>query len=185
MILDVLVEPDPRLHKVSRPVEKIDDEVLEILHNMEETMYAYEGIGLAAPQVNIFKRLIVMDVEHGREGVVDLEEKAVSMPRKAIKLINPEVIWACEEKVAFKEGCLSVPGHYADVVRPAEVKVRYLDPQGNTCELHGTDLLGVCVQHEIDHLDGILYLQRLSALKREMIVKKLIKAKKSAHASET
>lgn len=182
MILDVLVEPDPRLHQVSRPVEKIDDEILEILHNMEETMYAYEGIGLAAPQVNIFKRLIVMDVYQDREEANP--EKAVPIPRKAIELINPEVIWACEERVAFKEGCLSVPGHYADVVRPAEVKVRYLDPQGNTCELHGTDLLGVCVQHEIDHLDGILYLQRLSALKREMIVKKLVKAKKSADASE-
>ncbi|MGL5784076.1 MAG: peptide deformylase [Alphaproteobacteria bacterium] len=179
MILDVLVEPDPRLHQVSRPVEKIDDEILEILHNMEETMYAYEGVGLAAPQVNIFKRLVVMDVEQVREGA-EMEEKAVSVPRKAIKLINPEVIWACEEKVAFKEGCLSVPGHYADVVRPAEVKVRYLDPKGNICELHGTGLLGVCLQHEIDHLDGILYLQRISPLKREMIAKKLIKAKKSA-----
>jgi peptide deformylase len=184
MVLDVLVEPDPRLHQVSRPVEKIDDEILEILHNMEETMYAYEGIGLAAPQVNIFKRLIVMDIEQGVEGA-DWQEKAISIPRKAIKLINPEVIWACKEEAICKEGCLSVPGHYADVVRPAEVKVRYLDPQGNARELYGTGLLGVCVQHEIDHLDGILYLQRLSALKREMIVKKLIKAKKSAHASAT
>jgi peptide deformylase len=185
MILDVLTEPDPRLHQLSRPVEKIDDEILEILQNMEKTMYACDGIGLAAPQVNRFKRLIVMDVEQRREEA-DPEKKEggdVQVPRQAIHLINPEVIWTSEEDVVHQEGCLSVPGHYADVIRPAEVKVRYIDPRGNTCELHGTGLLGVCVQHEIDHLNGILYLQHLSGLKREMILKKLIKAKKPVHAS--
>lgn len=173
MILEVLVEPDPRLHKVASPVETIDDDILKALDDMAETMYANQGIGLAATQVNILKRMMVVDVGW------DPEKGASS--QKSLKLINPEIIWKADEEAVLKEGCLSVPGQYADVIRPSQVKVRYLDTEGKNQEIEASGLLSACLQHEIDHLDGIVFLQHLSALRREMLMKKLLKSQRAEH----
>jgi peptide deformylase len=134
--------------------------------DMLETMYAAPGIGLAAPQVGVGLRVIVLDV--AREGE----------PKAPMKLANPEIVWASDDDASYEEGCLSVPEHYAEVVRPRAVKVRYLDEGGAAREIEAEGLLATCLQHEIDHLDGILFLDHLSALKRNMILRKLLKEKK-------
>ena len=175
MILDILVEPDPRLHQVANPVETVDAGILKTLDDMVETMYASQGIGLAATQVGILKRMIVVDVDWD-------PEKGVSS-RKPLKLINPEILWKAEEEAVLKEGCLSVPGQYADVIRPAGVKVKYLDIEGNPQEIEASGILSACLQHEIDHLNGIVFLQHLSALRREMLMKKLLKVQRAEHAN--
>lgn len=164
-ILPIITAPDPRLKTVSKPVETVDDVIRRELDDMAETMYDAPGIGLAAIQVGIPKRMLVMDV--AREGE----------PRQLKKLINPEILWESEDLTPYEEGCLSVPQHYAEVDRPAEVKITYLDEQGVRHEEHCTGLFAVCVQHEIDHLDGVLFVDHISALKRQMILRKLKKAK--------
>ena len=136
------------------------------MDDMLETMYDAPGIGLAAIQVGVPKRLLVLDVAREDE------------PRKPQYFVNPEIVWVSDEDVSAEEGCLSVPEHYADVERPAEVKVRYLDYDGAAQEIHADGLLAVCLQHEIDHLDGILFIDKLTALKRNMILRKLLKLKK-------
>ena len=167
-IRPILTAPDPRLKKKSLPVASVDAEVRQLMDDMLETMYAAPGIGLAAPQVDVLKRVIVLDIER---------EDTKTGP---LFMANPEIVEASDEDATYEEGCLSVPEHYADVVRPAKVTVRYLDrdnvEQNLTCE----GLLATCIQHEIDHLDGILFVDHISSLKRNMILRKLLKARKEA-----
>jgi peptide deformylase len=165
--LPILVAPDPRLKLKAKPVETVDETVRTTLDDMLETMYAAPGIGLAAPQVGVSHRMLVLDL--AREGE----------PRQPMKVINPEIVWASEEDSEHNEGCLSLPEHYADVVRPAEVKVRYQDESGAAREVHATGLLATCLQHEIDHLDGVLFVDHISALRRNMILRKLLKARRT------
>ena len=165
-IRTILTAPDPRLKKKSKPVESVDDGVRRLMDEMLETMYAAPGIGLAAPQVGVLRRVIVLDI--------DREE----LKTGPILMANPEIIEASDEDATYEEGCLSVPEHYSDVVRPARVKVRYLDRDGKKQEMACEGLLATCVQHEIDHLDGILFIDHISALKRNMILRKLLKARK-------
>ena len=164
--LPIILAPDPALKLKCTLVETVDDEIRRLAGDMLETMYAAPGIGLAAPQVGVSKRLLVIDAAR------DDEE-----PRP-LCLINPEIVDVSEEDNLHEEGCLSLPEHYADVVRPTWVKVRYLDRDGKTQELHADELLGTCVQHEMDHLDGILFVDHISALKRNMILRKMVKTKK-------
>jgi peptide deformylase len=169
-ILPILTAPDPRLTKAATPVARVDDDVRRLMDDMLETMYAAEGIGLAAPQVGALTRVIVIDVCWGREG----------KEPTPIFMANPEIIWVSDEDKTYEEGCLSVPTHYADVARPAAARVRFLDRDGNTQEIEDDGLLAVCMQHEIDHLDGILFLDHISSLKRNMILRKLVKARRTA-----
>lgn len=161
--------PDPVLKTVSTPIEAVTDDVRKLLDDMLETMYEAPGIGLAAVQIGIPKRLVVIDAVREEDD-----------PRDPIFLINPEIIWSSEETAEYEEGCLSIPEVYDNVTRPAEVKVRYLDRDGKTCERHCDGLLATCVQHEIDHLNGILFIDYLTRLKRERVVKKFAKAAKQS-----
>ncbi len=165
-LLPILTAPDPRLKKKSLPVETVDAGVRQLMDDMLETMYDAPGIGLAAPQVGVLKRVIVLDIER---------EDTKTGP---LFMANPEIVEASDEDVSYEEGCLSVPDHYSDVVRPAKVTVRYLDRDGKTQEMTCDGLLATCVQHEIDHLDGVLFIDHISALKRNMILRKLLKARK-------
>src|SRR5579862_2117300 len=165
-ILPIIAAPDPRLQRQAKPVEKVDASVRKLMDDMLETMYAAPGIGLAAPQVGVLKRVIVVDCA-----------KAEEKPQP-YKLANPEILWQSEELLTNNEGCLSLPEHYADVTRPAEVKVRYLDEQNEIRELHAKGLLATCIQHEIDHLEGTLFVDHISALKRNIILRKLVKTKR-------
>lgn len=169
-LLPIITAPDPILETVSTPVEQVTDEVRQQLDDMLETMYAAPGIGLAAIQVGIAKRMLVIDVS--REG----EDKA------PLFIINPEITWVSDDDSVYEEGCLSLPEQYADVERPAEIKVSYLDRNGDRQELHADGLLATCLQHEMDHLDGILFVDHISALKRNMILRKLLKQKRLATA---
>ncbi|WP_417456290.1 peptide deformylase [Kordiimonas sp.] len=165
--LDIINVPDPLLKTVSDPVGQVDDDLRRLMDNMLETMYAAPGIGLAAIQVAVPKRVIVLDTEG------DEEEG-----RKPLFLVNPEVTWESEEFSVYNEGCLSVPEHYAEVERPASVKVRYFDYHGKEQEELMEGLKATCVQHEIDHLNGVVFIDYLSKLKRNMIIKKVRKATK-------
>lgn len=166
--LDIINVPDPLLKTISTPVAKVDADIRRLLDDMLETMYAAPGIGLAAIQVAVAKRVIVLDT--AEEG----EEKS------PLFLVNPEVVWESEERSVYSEGCLSVPEHYADVERPASVRVKYLDYNNEMQEDLMDGLSATCVQHEIDHLDGVVFIDYLSRLKRNMIVKKVQKAQKDS-----
>ncbi|MCG8394862.1 MAG: peptide deformylase [Pseudomonadales bacterium] len=159
--LEILEFPDPRLRTVAKPVEKVDDELRKLIDDMFETMYAAPGIGLAASQVNVHRRLIVMDLSEDQ-----------SDPRV---FINPEITPLTDELAPYEEGCLSVPGFYEKVERPARVKIKALDRDGNEFEEEADELLATCIQHEIDHLDGKLFVDYVSRLKRDRIKKKLEK----------
>ncbi len=172
-ILPIIVAPDPRLKKVCDAVETVDAEVRRLMEDMLETMYAAPGIGLAAPQVGVARRVIVIDI--AREGE----------PPQPYSMVNPEVIWTSPERSTYQEGCLSLPDHYSDVVRPASCRVQYLDAEGENRELEAEGLLATCIQHEIDHLDGIIFVDHISSLKRSMILRKLTKAKKQDKTRET
>jgi peptide deformylase len=169
-ILDILVAPDPRLKTRAKPVAVVDDQIRRLLDDMLETMYAAPGIGLAAPQVGEAVRVVVVDVAQ-KDGV-----------RAPLRMVNPEIVWASEDRIPYEEGCLSLPEHYADVTRPRQVRVRYLDETGAARELEAEGLLAVCVQHELDHLEGTLFVDHISALRRGMILKKLQKLKKTQSA---
>ncbi|WP_169567282.1 peptide deformylase [Sneathiella limimaris] len=170
-LLPIITAPDPRLKTVSEPVGQVDDEIRQLVSDMFETMYEAPGIGLAAIQVGVQKRLLVVDVVGKGQEDKDPEPLA---------LINPEITWVSDHDNVYEEGCLSVPAHYADVVRPAEIEVSYLDEQGEKQKLKADGLLATCIQHEIDHLNGILFVDHISALKRNMILRKLLKQKKLA-----
>ena len=165
-LLPIITAPDPRLKAKAKPVAKVDDSTRRLLADMLETMYAAPGIGLAGPQVGVSRRVIVIDC--AREG----EEP------QPLKLVNPELLWASDEKMTVNEGCLSLPEHYAEVERPARITVRYLDAENEVRQLDAEGLLATVIQHEIDHLDGLLFVDHLSALKRGIILRKLAKAKR-------
>ena len=162
----IIVEPDPILRKKSEPLELVNDDTKKLLDDMLKTMYAAPGIGLAAVQIGILKRIIVIDISKK-------EDK-----KKPIFLINPEIIFQSKKTSLFEEGCLSIPGHFAEIERPANCKVKYIDYEGKQAELNAEGLLSTCIQHEIDHLNGVLFIDYLSKLKKDMIIKKLKKQKK-------
>jgi len=171
-LLPIIVAPDPRLKVKAKPVEKVDAELAQFMDDMLETMYAAPGVGLAAPQVGVSKRVIVVDA--AGQG----EEPA------PLKMANPEIVWASDEIKGYEEGCLSVPDYYEEVERPAQVRVRFLDHQNEVREIDADGLLAVVIQHEIDHLDGKLFVDYLSSLRRNMILRKLTKAKKQGVITE-
>ena len=162
----IIVEPDPILRKKSEPLELVNDDTKKLLDDMLKTMYAAPGIGLAAVQIGILKRIIVIDISKKEE------------EKKPIFLINPEIIFQSKKTSLFEEGCLSIPGHFAEIERPANCKVKYINYEGKQAELNAEGLLSTCIQHEIDHLKGVLFIDYLSKLKKDMIIKKLKKQKK-------
>ncbi len=169
-IRPILILPDPRLRLVSEPVKSIDGEVQKLVDDMFETMYDAPGVGLAAIQVGVPKRVVTADLAKKDE------------PRSPQVFINPEVVSRSEELSTYEEGCLSIPEIHEDVERPAQVRVRYLDRDGKPHEVEAEGLLATCLQHEIDHLNGVLFIDHVSKLKRDRIVKKFTKAAKRAAA---
>jgi peptide deformylase len=165
---EILVLPDARLRQVADPIEKIDASIKALAKDMLDTMYDAPGIGLAAPQIGEMKRIVVMDL--AKEG-----EKP-----DPIVMINPEILKYSEDTVTSEEGCLSIPEIYYEVERPADITVKYTDLEGKTVEKDATDRLAICIQHELDHLDGVLYIDYLSRLKRDRVLKKFQKAEKLA-----
>ncbi len=161
-LIPIITIPDPVLRKVSKPVPEVTDGVLQLLADMAETMYNAPGIGLAAPQVSINHRLIVMDCGKDEDS-------------RLLKMINPEIVRRSEELAVLEEGCLSIPDQTADVERPAFVEVKYIDIFGEEQYLRCEGLLAACVQHEVDHLDGVLFIDHISRLKRDMIVRRFMK----------
>jgi len=165
-LIKILTEPNKILRQQSLPVEKVDGELQKLIDDMLETMYAAPGIGLAAIQVGVPKRVIVLDIASKDE------------PKNPMCFINPEIIEKSETNSSYEEGCLSVPGQFAEIDRPSKCYLKYLDYYGQPKELKAEGMLATCIQHEIDHLEGILFIDYLSKLKRSMIVKKLSKQKK-------
>tara|TARA_A100001011_G_scaffold375001_1_gene436077 strand:+ start:391 stop:909 length:519 start_codon:yes stop_codon:yes gene_type:complete len=161
----IIVEPDPILRKKCDPLEKVDDEIKRLMKDMLETMYDAPGIGLAAIQIGILKRLVVIDISK--------DEK-----KNPLFLVNPEIISQSKATSVYEEGCLSLPGQFAEIERPSECLVKYIDLGGKEKKLKANGLLATCIQHEVDHLNGILFIDYLSKLKKDMIIKKLIKHKK-------
>ena len=162
----ILIEPDPILRKISAPLEKVDKHTRKLMDDMLETMYEAPGIGLAAVQVGVLKRLIVIDISKGEQ------------EKNPLFLINPEITFKSSKTSIFEEGCLSLPGHFAEIERPAECHLKYLDYNGKEKKLTAEGILATCIQHEIDHLDGVLFIDYLSKLKKDMIIKKLVKQKR-------
>ena len=166
-LLNIIQAPDPRLKAKAEPVAAVDDGLRRLLDDMLETMYAAPGIGLAAPQVGVPKRAVVIDLG------------AEPQDRRPMFLVNPEVTWRSDELVAAEEGCLSLPEQFAEVTRPSAVEVAYLDRDGGRHTIRTDGLLARCLQHEIDHLDGVLFVDHLSSLKRGIILRRLAKARRS------
>ena len=167
-IRPILIAPDPRLKAVSTPVAKVDAEIRKLAEDMADSMYAADGIGLAAVQIGVAKRVIVMDLDQKD----DKKDWRV--------FINPKITWASEEMATFEEGCLSVPEIWDDVERPARIKAEYLDLDGKKVEIEADGMLATCLQHEMDHLEGVLFIDHFSRLKRSIAMRKLAKAKKLA-----
>ena len=165
-VLDILRYPDARLHKVARPIDVVDDRVRSIVRDMADTMYAAPGIGLAATQVDVHERIIVIDVSEAKDAL--------------LVLINPEILQASGERAVHEEGCLSVPNIYDEVERPERVTVRALDERGESFTLEADGLLAVCIQHEMDHLQGKVFVQYLSRLKQSRIKGKMLKLDRQA-----
>ena len=165
-IKPLIILPDPILRQASKPIETVDGEVKKLAADMLETMYDAPGIGLAAIQIGVPRRMLVLDVSK------DGEDKA------PLVFINPEVVRSSDERSVYEEGCLSIPDYYAEVERPAKIKVRHLDAEGREQVTEADGLLATCLQHEIDHLNGILFIDHISKLKREMVIRKFTKAAK-------
>jgi len=163
--------PDPVLREISKPVETFDDGLKNLVSDMFETMYAAPGIGLAAVQVGVPVRLLVIDLQ-------EPEEEGGDPVRDPRVFINPEILWHSDEEVPYTEGCLSVPEQYAEVMRPDRIRARWRDVEGKSYEEEIDGLLAVCLQHEMDHLNGVLFIDHLSRLKRDMVLKKLAKWRK-------
>lgn len=172
-LLPIIEAPDPRLKIVSTPVETFDAALQTLIDDMFETMYDAPGIGLAAVQVGVSKRLLVIDLQ-------EKNEETGTTTREPRVFINPEIIEASEELAIYNEGCLSVPDQYADVERPAHIRARWLDREGKAHEEALDEMLATCLQHEMDHLEGILFIDHLSKLKRDMVLRKLQKARRLA-----
>ncbi len=166
-LLPIITAPDPRLKKKALPIDVVDHRVRKLMDDMLETMYAAPGVGLAAPQIGVLKRVIVADVARSNE------------QPNPIRMANPEILAASDVKSVFEEGCLSLPEHFAEVTRPEAVRVRYLDYDNEIHEMKIDGFLAVCIQHEMDHLDGVLFVDHISSLKRGMILRRLSKLKKS------
>ena len=166
-IKPLIILPDPVLRQLSKPIERVDTDLQRLADDMLDTMYDAPGIGLAAVQIGVPRRMLVIDVS--REG----EEKQPQV------FINPEIVKSSDERSVYEEGCLSIPDYYAEVERPATVSVRYLDRNGKEQTVEADGLLATCLQHEIDHLNGVLFIDHISRLKREMVIKKFTKAAKS------
>lgn len=179
-ILKVYVAPHPVLKTVAEPVEEITDETRKLAEDMLDTMYTYDGIGLAAPKVGISQRILVIDLEQDLE-----QDDPLNRRGNPYVFINPEITYESEETRVYQEGCLSLPDQYADVERPETVKVKYTDLDGNEQNLDGNELMATAVQHEMDHLNGILFVDHLSKLKRDMVMKKLKKFVKNHDLSES
>ena len=162
----IIIEPDTIVRKKSEALEKVDDELKRLMNDMLETMYAAPGIGLAAVQVGVLKRLIVIDISKEKE------------KKNPLFLINPEIISKSKNTKVYEEGCLSLPGYFAEIERPAECQIEYIDYDGKKRDMKVNGLLSTCIQHEVDHLNGILFIDYLSKLKKDMIIKKLVKHKK-------
>lgn len=171
-VLEIVEIPDPRLRLVSRPVETVDDGVRKLIDDMTDTMYAAHGIGLAAIQAGVDRRVVVIDLQEEE----DAEGKPIRNPRA---YVNPEILSVSDEKALYNEGCLSIPEQYAEVERPVACRVRWLDRDGKPQEADMDGLLATCMQHEIDHLNGVLFIDHISRLKRDMLIKKLNKLRKS------
>jgi len=169
-IKPLIILPDPLLRQVSKPIERVDSDLQRLADDMLETMYDAPGIGLAAIQIGVARRMLVIDV--AREG----EEK------QPLVFINPEIVSSSDERSVYEEGCLSIPDYYAEVERPATVGVKYLDRDGKEQTMKADSLLATCLQHEIDHLNGVLFIDHISRLKREMVIKKFTKAAKTTKA---
>ncbi len=172
-IRDILIIPDKRLRLKSEPLAAVDKSVRRLADDMFETMYAAPGIGLAAIQIGVPQRVITMDLAKKDE------------PSQPQVFINPEITWASDEKAAYEEGCLSIPEYYEEVERPSSVKVKYLDLDGKVQEIEATGLLATCLQHEIDHTNGVLFIDYISKLKRDMVMKKFKKVAKKAEGDKT
>ncbi len=166
-IRPIVIAPDKRLKLRSSPVAVVDDEIRTLLDDMLETMYDGDGLGLAAIQVGVPKRAMVVDVH------------APDDPPAPLKLVNPEILWSSPERMVYEEGCLSFPEYFADVERASEVRLRYLDEAGEAREIEAAETLAICLQHEIDHLDGKLFVDHLSLVKRGIIMRKLAKARRA------
>ena len=171
-VRDILKLPDKRLRLVSAPVTRIDAGVRALVKDMFDTMYAAPGIGLAGIQIGVAKRVVTMDLSKKEEA------------HEPLVLINPEIVWASAEKSTHEEGCLSIPEYYEQVERPDAVKLKYLDLEGNSHEIDARGLFATCVQHEIDHTNGVLFIDHISKLKRDRVVKKFTKAAKTAAKSK-
>src|SRR5262245_30369408 len=169
-IRDILIIPDKRLRLKSEAVKTVDKSLRALIDEMFETMYAAPGIGLAAIQVGVPKRVVTMDLAKKEE------------TKQPVVYINPELLWASDERATYEEGCLSIPEYYEEVERPGQVRVRYTDLDGQVQEIEANGLLATCLQHEIDHLNGVLFIDHLSKLKRDRIVKKFSKAAKREEA---
>ena len=192
----IIEVPDPLLKTISEPVAEVNDETRALMDDMLETMYDANGIGLAAIQIGVAQRIIVMDISQSyseedtakevdaMDGVEGEEPAEAKRLRALLKdegprfFVNPEIVWTAEETRNYQEGCLSVPGFYDDVERPAQCRVTYVDYDGKAQELECDGLLATCIQHEMDHLEGIVFLDRLSRLKRQMVLKKIAKAER-------
>ena len=173
MIRDILIHPDPRLKKPCEPIAEVSAELTQLAADMLETMYDAPGIGLAAIQVGVAKRVLVIDLQ-------ERDEESGAVIREPRVFINPEIVEMSEDLTVYSEGCLSVPDQYADVERPSIIKAKWLDENGKAHEEVIDGLLAICLQHEMDHLNGILFIDHLSKLKRDMVLKKLAKARKMA-----
>ena len=198
----IIEVPDPLLKTISEPLAEVNDETRALMDDMLETMYDANGIGLAAIQIGVAQRIIVMDISQSYneedaaneadaiDGAEDEEATEAKRLRALLKdegprfFVNPKIVWTAEETRNYKEGCLSVPGFYDDVARPAQCRVAFLDYNGKAQELACDGLLATCIQHEMDHLEGIVFLDRLSRLKRQIILKKIAKAERDASSAE-
>jgi peptide deformylase len=169
---EILKLPDKRLRLVSEPVKRIDAGIRALVEDMFETMYGAPGIGLAGVQIGVAKRVVVMDLSKKDDA------------HRPLVFINPEITWESKEQSTHEEGCLSIPEYYEEVERPNEVKVNYLDLEGKTHEITANGLFATCVQHEIDHINGVLFIDHISKLKRDRVTKKFIKAAKAAKKVE-
>ena len=183
-IRKILTEPNTILRKKSLRVENVDKDIQQLMDDMQETLYAAPGIGLAAIQVGVAKRVIVMDISRSRNDIGrdkdNINKNEDKEPKKPMYFVNPEIVWKSEDKFTYEEGCLSVPNQFAEIDRPKQCHVKYLDYNGQPQKLKADGLLSICIQHEIDHLEGILFIDYLSKLKKEMIIKKLSKQTKES-----
>lgn len=171
-VLPIITAPDKRLKVRSEPVRAVDAELATLMDDMLETMYLAPGVGLAAPQIGVTKRVIVVDVGKTEDD------------HDPYRMANPELVWTSDERSVYEEGCLSLPEHYADVERPERIRVKYIDENNTEQELEADGLLATCIQHEMDHLEGVLFVDHLTSLKRNMIIRKLQKTKKMKAAAE-